>query len=223
MSKYYAVSVGREPGIYRSWADCQKQTVKFSGAIFKSFTTEKEAKEFLNLNQPSKDLSDDNLCVIYTDGSHQRSKNYLGIGAYCNYKDKEYRMSKECDTEMLERYGLEEYQNVCSNPTAEFLAFTEVLERLKGRELSPKLTIVFKIDYIGIGMWIRKEWQCNEPYIRIIRDRALELMKHIECVIRIEHIKGHSGIPGNEEADKCAGDHENYSNFRKLGRALEKD
>ena len=35
------------PGVYDNWEDCHKQTVNFKGALYKSFQTEKEAKNAL--------------------------------------------------------------------------------------------------------------------------------------------------------------------------------
>ena len=46
--KYYAVKNGREPGIYNSWAECQKQIHGFKNASYKSFTSRKEAEEFIS-------------------------------------------------------------------------------------------------------------------------------------------------------------------------------
>ena len=50
--KYYAVYKGKSviPKIYTSWDECKKDVIGFKGAIYKSFTTEKEAKEFISLN-----------------------------------------------------------------------------------------------------------------------------------------------------------------------------
>jgi ribonuclease HI len=36
-NKYYVVWVGKTPGVYTSWADCEKQTKGVEGAKFKSF------------------------------------------------------------------------------------------------------------------------------------------------------------------------------------------
>lgn len=53
--KYYAVAVGRKPGIYRTWEDCKAQTDGFSNAKFKSFKTEDEAKMYLKkIKAPAK-------------------------------------------------------------------------------------------------------------------------------------------------------------------------
>ena len=46
--KYYAVKNGRVPGIYNSWAECQKQIHGFKDASYKSFTSRTEAEEFIS-------------------------------------------------------------------------------------------------------------------------------------------------------------------------------
>ncbi len=43
-SKYYVVWKGRKPGIYTSWATAKAQIDGFSGASYKSFKSEKEAR-----------------------------------------------------------------------------------------------------------------------------------------------------------------------------------
>lgn len=48
--KYYAVKVGRQTGVFTSWADCEAQVKGFAGAEFKSFATEAEAQAFVNNN-----------------------------------------------------------------------------------------------------------------------------------------------------------------------------
>ncbi|CRF28811.1 Ribonuclease H [Mycobacterium tuberculosis] len=43
-SKFYVVWEGRQPGIYKSWAECQAQTDGYPQAKFKSYESEAEAK-----------------------------------------------------------------------------------------------------------------------------------------------------------------------------------
>jgi ribonuclease HI len=43
-SKYYVVWVGKKPGIYATWAECQAQTKGYPQAKFKAFESEEEAK-----------------------------------------------------------------------------------------------------------------------------------------------------------------------------------
>lgn len=47
---FYAVRVGRQPGIYKTWAECLEQTGGFSGARFAKFASIEEAQDFM---QPS--------------------------------------------------------------------------------------------------------------------------------------------------------------------------
>ncbi|XP_058800293.1 ribonuclease H1 isoform X2 [Phymastichus coffea] len=44
---YYAVANGRTPGIYRSWDECKEQVYKFPGPIYKKFSSQSEAEEFI--------------------------------------------------------------------------------------------------------------------------------------------------------------------------------
>ena len=45
--KYYAVKVGKTPGIYLTWEDCKSQVEGVSGAVYKSFPTLLEAEEYI--------------------------------------------------------------------------------------------------------------------------------------------------------------------------------
>lgn len=48
--KFYAVKRGRKTGIYRTWAECQKQVNHYSNACFKSFPIKEEALRYLGQN-----------------------------------------------------------------------------------------------------------------------------------------------------------------------------
>ena len=45
--KYYAVRVGKVPGIYQTWDDCKKNVHGFPAAEYKSFTSMEEAKAYM--------------------------------------------------------------------------------------------------------------------------------------------------------------------------------
>ena len=47
MENYYAVKVGRKPGIYLNWDDCKKHVHGFPGAIYKKWKTREEAEKYL--------------------------------------------------------------------------------------------------------------------------------------------------------------------------------
>ena len=46
--KFYAVRIGRTPGIYMSWEDCRKMVDGYPKAEYKSFKTEEEAFSYLH-------------------------------------------------------------------------------------------------------------------------------------------------------------------------------
>ncbi len=47
---FYAVRLGRKPGIYSDWAECSSQVTGFKGASFKKFSTFQEASDFIKTN-----------------------------------------------------------------------------------------------------------------------------------------------------------------------------
>ena len=46
--KYYVVWIGRKPGIYDNWKDCERQVKGYSGAKYKSFKSKSDAEFALN-------------------------------------------------------------------------------------------------------------------------------------------------------------------------------
>lgn len=53
MSKYYAVKKGVKTGVFDSWAKCEPLVKGYPGAIYKAFTSEKDAEDFLRNKEPS--------------------------------------------------------------------------------------------------------------------------------------------------------------------------
>ncbi|KAM3077409.1 hypothetical protein ACMFMG_006754 [Clarireedia jacksonii] len=53
-TKYYAVRKGFRTGVFTTWKDCQDQTTGFKGAMYKSFTSKKDAEAFVAGKNPAK-------------------------------------------------------------------------------------------------------------------------------------------------------------------------
>jgi len=51
--KFYAVKVGRNPGIYETWEEARKQVDNYPYAVYKGYPTKAEAKDFLKGNAES--------------------------------------------------------------------------------------------------------------------------------------------------------------------------
>ena len=52
MSKYYAVKKGVKTGVFDSWAKCEPLVKGYPCAIYKAFTSEKAAEDFLEKKEP---------------------------------------------------------------------------------------------------------------------------------------------------------------------------
>ena len=78
MAKFYAVKEGKKPGIYMSWDECKEQVNGYSGAVYKSFTSEDEAKAFIG--KEVKKVSDDLTLLAYVDGSYNIKTKEYGYG-----------------------------------------------------------------------------------------------------------------------------------------------
>lgn len=47
MPNFYAVARGFQAGVYRTWAECERNVSGYSGAKFKKFPTEQMALDFI--------------------------------------------------------------------------------------------------------------------------------------------------------------------------------
>ena len=79
-NKFYAVRQGRNPGIYRTWKDCQAQVSGFPCAQFKSFPALTEAEAFLNSSAGQDMEIDGQTLTAYVDGSYDHRKKEFSYG-----------------------------------------------------------------------------------------------------------------------------------------------
>lgn len=199
--KYYAVKIGKSVGIYNNWEDCKKQVTGFSGAIYKSFPTLEEAKNYLNngnienevnsfsLEDISEDISEDEI-VAYVDGSYKKDTLEYGYGVVLILKD-----------DIIELFGKGENPEVTKsrNVTGELFGSIRAIGeaiRLKKK----KITVFY--DYQGISSWANGEWKCNLPLTIGYRDKIKEFRKEIE--ILFVKVKAHSNDKYNDLADHLA-------------------
>lgn len=197
--KYYAIKNGRKPGIYNNWDDAKVQVNGFSGAIYKSFTTLEEAKQFLDANMPnaSVSLSVPEHAYAYVDGSFNPATNVFGFGGFFvhpkrnNDKREETPLSGcDADEEMASM------RNVAGEITGAMMAISTAME-YGYREL----TIFY--DYQGIQAWAEGTWKTNQKGTMIYKE-YVNMAKEDGMKIHFVKVKGHSGIEGNERADKLA-------------------
>ena len=187
--KFYAVLEGRLPGIYNSWEDCRAQTEGFPGAIFKGFSTEKEALEFLNPEKKENKIPQD-TAVAYVDGSFSPDKNAFSFGALIFYKDEAYKFKKAYFDSPLASM-----RNVAGEiKGAEFVMHYAAVNKIK------KLIIYY--DYQGIEKWCTGEWKAQTDGTKQYRNTYAEYSKSVE--ISFVKVKGHSNNKYNDLVDSLA-------------------
>ena len=192
---FYAVRKGLVPGIYENWDEAKAQITGFSGAEYKGFMTREEAESYMNGESIEGAFTGEKLPTPYAfvDGSYNIDTGVYGCGGFLIDENNERHVIQDSGND-AEMAGM---RNVAGEILGATLAVKKALELgLK------KLTIYY--DYEGIAKWAEGSWKRNkvgtEEYARFIesvRDRI---------DLTFVHVKGHSGIPGNEEADRMAKD-----------------
>ena len=209
--KFYAVRVGRTPGIYNSWDDCKAQIDGFSGATYKSFKTAAEAAEFMGWGESYKqssfvvekeqsdkkmEASCDNIenndleNVAYVDGSYNVATGEFSYGVVMFHNGEEITFNKSF-----------------SDP--ELASMRNVAGEIKGAEAAMEYaykngmkTLTIYHDYEGISKWPLKQWAANKEGTKAYQEFYNNIKEYVD--IKFVKVKGHSGDKYNDLADKLA-------------------
>ena len=219
--KFYAIKVGRRPGIYREWYGengAEAQIKGFPNAIHKSFPTREGAELFLKGNiekgpkrkavkkQPSDADSDKNGIIIYTDGACINNPGPGGYGIVI--------LDGKSRKELSGGYQL------TTNNRMELMACIVGLKYLK----SPS-SVSFHSDskYVvnGISKGWAEKWQANN-WMRNKKEPAQnpDLWKQLLTLcekhkVKFVWVKGHAGNQENEICDQLANNAATQENLLK--------
>lgn len=147
--KFYVVWKGRVPGIYNTWPECQAQVMGFEKAMYKSFTSRKEAETAFKQN-PWSVLNKENKSTSSTSSAGIIS-NSLSVDAACsgNPGKMEYR---GVHVSTKEEWFLMEFP-LGTNNIGEFLAIVHALSVLNRRNIN----IPIYTDSATALAWVRKK------------------------------------------------------------------
>ena len=185
--KYYAVKVGRKPGIYNSWEDCQKEVSKFEGATFKSFSSLEDAKNYL---EDKEETLNQNIPNIYVDGSFDVRTNRYSFGGVILYQNEIKTFKKTFDSDEFSQF-----RNVSGEIRgASFVINYSIKNNYK------EINLFY--DYEGIKKWFTNEWKANTKISMLYQDYASSVRDKIK--INFVKIKSHTNNKYNDLADKLA-------------------
>lgn len=187
MSKYYAVKKGRQTGIFSSWEECEKQVKGYSGAIYKSFSTLKDAQFFI---EEAKESLIEGL-IAYVDGSFNNKTKEYGYGCIL-IKDQQILQSF---------YGKGNHQD--------YVSMRNVAGEIAGAQMAIRYaldnsydSICIYYDYEGIEKWANGIWKANKVGTKAYQQFVKESRQYLK--IDFMKVLAHSGDHYNEEADKLA-------------------
>ena len=199
--KYYAVRKGFKTGIFTTWDECQSYVHGFSNAEFKSFSSESEAKEYLNNDvtsyheeSPKKDSTAILKNIAYVDGSFDGYSKTYGFGGFIIYEEN----GKKC-VRVVQGAGNNPEMSKMRNVAGEISGAMRIVEEAVCLGLE-EITLYY--DYAGIENWVTGVWSCNKyetnQYASFMRESSKQIRIHFHKVA------GHSGDTGNEIVDTIA-------------------
>lgn len=199
--KYYVVRKGRNPGIYLAWEECKKQVDGFSNAEFKSFSSELEARKYLNNDVASyheksskKDSTVSLKNIAYVDGSFDGQSKTYGFGGFIIYEEN----GKKC-VRVVQGAGNDSDMSKMRNVAGEISGAMRIVKEAICLGLE-EITLYY--DYAGIENWVTGVWSCNKyetyEYSRFMHESSKQIRIHFHKVA------GHSGDTGNDIVDTIA-------------------
>jgi ribonuclease HI len=211
---FYAVAIGKTPGVYTSWDECKLQVTGFKGAIYKKFANKHLAEQFIlengvkTIEEPSiidakEDFKTD--YYVYTDGAcsnNGRPNAKAGIGIYFS----------ENNPLNVSRALLTEKQ---TNNVAEMTAVLESYQIIESDlQSGKKIGIVTDSEYVMKSVTTHGEkneksgWKKEIPNRELVK-QVYEFYRKYRNSIKFIHTRAHTTKTdefslGNAAADKLA-------------------
>jgi ribonuclease HI len=210
-NKFYAVAVGREPGIYTDWPLAKRQVDGFAGALYKGFPDRAEAEAWLkNPSQPrrrkqtedtgqqtaGKDAVAGDGISVYTDGSCLGNPGPGGYGVIIHEGGQERQLSGG-------------FRHTTNNRMEIMAAIAGLKAAGAGKQpihlYSDSSYLVNAIDKGWAKNWARRGWRKADGQPAQNPDLWREILDLLaERKVVWHWLRGHMGHRENERCDRLA-------------------
>ena len=214
--KYYAVAVGREPGIYTEWPLAKEQVDGFPGAMYKGFRDRAEAEVWLNnpwrsqgkrqqadkIVKPARQQLDEGDAAtaegvaIYTDGSCLGNPGPGGYGVIIRENGQERQISGG-------------FRHTTNNRMEIMAAIAGLKAATVGNQpihlYSDSSYLVNAIQKGWAKNWARRGWRKADGQPAQNRDLWQQILALLAARKVVLHwLRGHAGHDYNERCDQLA-------------------
>lgn len=207
-SKYYAVAVGKTPGVYRSWIECQEQTKGVSKAVYKSFATESEALAFVQRNDSRKRKLDDTQSsygsnaddtshspdlqiYLFFDGGSRGNPGISGSGSYLKVISNKEGYDHEPS---VKEWNVCHYcGSNCTNNVAEYTGLLEGLKQTamevesycKSKNSNAHISLTVKGDSNLIINQMNGVWQIKDLQLKKLNAKCMKLIQKMKDAVSL--------------------------------------
>ncbi|RWS27327.1 ribonuclease H1-like protein [Leptotrombidium deliense] len=226
---YYAVANGRNVGIYSTWPECDKEVKNFSNARYKKFRSKEEAQRFIDEYDQTREIPhplkkgtikkkthsdkstsastsastsstrDSKHAIVYTDGACSKngySGAKAGIGVFWGKNDP--RNVSAPLTGRPTNNRAEIHAAIIAIKQAKKFGYDSVTIRTDSKFLMNSMKSWVK-------KWSTNGWKLSNGNDVVNKEDFEELLSVMDGIkVNWEKVSAHSGIPGNEAADKLA-------------------
>lgn len=213
--KYYAVRVGRIPGVYKTWEECKNQTDGVANCDYRGFNSLQEAEQYVSDDlEPKLGVGDEGATLEEINNGIEERINSLSTEEVIAFVDGSFDSKEEKAGfgVVLISYGKQRdvlYRAFTKDLGAEFIAMRNVAAEIEGVKEAVnwaikygKKRITIYYDYEGLEAWAKGSWKAKKE----ITKNYVSFLSEKKCEIEIEFIKvpAHSGVKLNEDADSLA-------------------